>query len=126
MAETAGIKNPDQEQHHAAPDDAANRSAAADRFDGSAEGEHQGRTDDENEEGKDQVVESESFPVFVIQLFRENRDDTGMADFVEPMEQVLRADDPKHVETAQGIEGHQSLGDRGTGRGWFFVGHGMA
>ena len=110
MAEAAVVKNSEQEQNHASSDDAANSRPTARRLHRLAQGKDQRHADNENEEGEDQVVKVNALPVLVVQLLRQDAEQTGVADFVEPVEQVLGTDDPKHVKAAEGIERHQPLG----------------
>src|SRR5438552_5813927 len=107
-AEAAGVNDGERKQQHAAPEYTPQGGGFADRFDALAQRKNQGYPHDKHEERKDQIVESEPFPVFMGQLFRERADDSPVAHFVQRVEEFLRADDPKHVETAKRIQRHQT------------------
>ena len=58
---------------------------------------------DEHEQGEDEVIESGTRPYCMLELAAQDRR-TPVRHFSQRSEEGVAADDPKHVEAAQGIE----------------------
>jgi len=69
---------------------------------------------DEDEEGEDEVVGGEAVPVGMVELVGEGLPEGGSAGFGEGVEDFLGADDPEHVEAAEGVEGGEAWGGTGS------------
>src|SRR5439155_24720281 len=69
------------------------------------------------EQRENQVVKMKAFPVGVFELAGQKTRRGGAAHPVQRRDQRIRADDPEHVEPAQGIDGHEALTGGGGRRG---------
>ena len=86
--------------------------------------------ENEHKHGKDEVVKVEAGPFGVVQFVGQKRGGGaqdagrgGFAQFIQGVKNFIRAENPKHVEAAQGVEGDQPLG-LGRGRN-MVVAHGL-
>ena len=120
VAETAIIKNAEQEQQHAADENAFQGFGAAIAFDHFGERKNQRHACHENEQREDQVVKAHPFPVRVLELVGERIGHEVRAHFMERLDQGIGPYDPEHVEAAQGVERHQSPGGLAFGGGFGF------
>ena len=73
------------------------------------EREGDGHPGDEHEQGEDEVVEVEAGPFDVLELDRPGAGPAPVRHFGQGPEEGVAADDPEHVETAQGVEREQAL-----------------
>ena len=77
------------------------------------ERERQHRAHQEQEEREDQVVEPEPLPLDVLELLGERRCALGAPPLAEGARELVAADDPEHVEAAEGVDREQALGAGG-------------
>lgn len=117
---SAVIQDADEVQQGRPFEDPDRGRPAVGLLEGFAQREHQRHPGDEDEEWEDQVLEMEPSPRLVVQLLGDQSQQTAAGELLESPDQLLGADDPEHVEAAQGIERHQAgLGglDERLGRG---------
>ena len=100
------MKNP--EDYHPLEDVTIELSLAISSGDALAEGERHRDSDDEKEQGHDQVFKTEPHPFCMVQLCADEPGCRGIEDFVQAAENPLPADDPKHYKTTQRIDRGQS------------------
>src|SRR5690606_13632427 len=111
-AETASVKNTDDKEKNRTADDSAHRGGAAFTFDRFAKRENEGDADDENEERENEVEKGESGPRRMDASCGESAEKRGISHFFEGPGDGSGADDPKHVESAKGVDRHQAGGWR--------------
>src|SRR5450759_2662243 len=78
---------------------------------GAAQGKGDGHTGDKQEEGKDEIVKSEAKPSRMRKLSSHGIRPRPSGPALKPPENDIRSRDEKHVESAQGVDGSQSLFD---------------
>ena len=110
LVEPAVVEQAEEVEHEAADDDALDRRGAALRADQLVEREHERHADDEHEEGEDEVVDVEADPLRVVELVREELRDAVGEDAGEAVNDFFAAEDPDHVEAAEGVEGDEAAG----------------
>jgi len=78
-------------------------------FEHPAEREDDGNADNENEQGKNQVVKSDTLPGFVIHLRIQQAERADGPGIMKGMDKFVATDDPEHVKSAEGIQREQTL-----------------
>jgi hypothetical protein len=109
MRESAVIKHAAEIEQEASANDAFEGLGAAVALERFGEGKDERYTDNEYEEGKNQVVEMESFPVSVFELICEKFGERCRRHVLKGQDEGACADDPEHVEAAEGIDGNEAL-----------------
>src|SRR5262249_16243112 len=127
----AVIDQPQKEQQQRSPNHSAiDRGGALAPFARLAEGKRNDSADQEYKERKNQVVEMETLPVPLCQLFmteglRRPADPVG-----DGLGEPFAPNDPEHVEAAEGVDGNHTFRSRAVRgrlgkcahRGWFLRG----
>src|SRR5207244_653665 len=104
IGHAAHIKDSQQEENYGANDNALDRRSPTRLFNHPANRKHNGCSDDKHEHRKDEIVEMETGPFTMLHLRRQTFRQGRLVDFGQRANDEIAADDPEHVETAEGIE----------------------
>src|SRR6266487_658445 len=108
LSHAAHIKDAEQEQDSRADDNAFDGGGPSRPLNHSADGKHDRDTNDENEEGINQVVKVEAGPFAVVHLRGQSSGRSRIMNLGKRADNQIAADDPEHVEPAQSINREQT------------------
>ena len=108
------VNEAQQKEQNQTPDEVAVKlGAVRTRFQAFGQGEGQHRSDHEDEERKDKVIEMKAGPGHVLELRVEGIRGGAGQRLVDGVDDFLATGDPEHVESAQRVNGSDTLLEKG-------------